>query len=87
MYINQDMHLIQLTKTKTVFWKIISVCVFLSQLIITSFFNKLILTMILGDYKIFKLGLLHMEWCIAWILEPELSHLESKVPSFREEHN
>ena len=37
------------------------VCVFLSQLIITSFFNKLVLTKILGDYKFFKLGLLHMQ--------------------------
>ena len=72
MYINQDMHLNQLTKTKTVFlkkWK--SVCVLLSQLIITSFFSKLILTMVLGDYKIFKLGLLHIHMQ-AWILEPEL---------------
>ena len=86
MYINQDMYLIQLSKTKTVFWKKWKcVCVFLSQLIITSFFNKLILTMILGDYKIFKFGLLHMRCLKAWIHEPELNQLESKIPSFREE--
>ena len=53
MYNHQDMHLNQLPKTKTVFWKM-KVCVFLSQLIINSFFNKLILTKVLGDYKFFK---------------------------------
>ena len=54
-------------------------CVFLSQLNITSFFNKLILTKVLGDYMVFKLGILH-GCCIACILEPKLSHLESKDP-------
>ena len=84
MYNNQDMHLIQISKTKTVFWKM-KVCVFLSQLIIISFFNKLILTKVLGDYMIFNLGLLHMECCS---LNP-WTRIEStwvKVPSFREEH-
>ena len=46
------------TKPKTCILKsvFVCVCVFLSTTIISLLFNILILTMVLGDYKIFNMG-------------------------------
>ena len=56
MYNYQGMNLNQIQKIKNCILESdgVCVCVFLSQLNTTSFFNKLILTKVLGDYKVFK---------------------------------